>query len=225
MILLAIDTAAAGCGVAVFQDDSLLLETVYLAGKTHSRHLADMIDAALKQCGIFPKAIDVIAVSKGPGTFTGLRIGISTAKGLAMATGAAVIGVSSLSALAFPFSQSPGPVVPMLDARRGEVYYSVYDTGRHIRMCREPEKVGPPEAVCSILPENAWLVGSGAVLYRDFFLAHGPRGIRFADTDHHVIPVVAVGRLALDPTCRQMTHDPGSLVPTYIRPSDAQVSG
>jgi len=219
MNLLAVDTSTTSCSVALFSGDRLLAEVVYAAGKTHSRHLMSMIHRILEECRCEPADVGGIAVTRGPGTFTGLRIGISTVKGLAEATGTPVVGVSSLAALAFPFALHDCPVVAMIDARRGEIYYTQY------RGSTQPAtrvSVGAPETVAAALPENAILVGSGALLYRRIFENRSPR-IRFADTMQHVIRAASVGRLALERFRKQDVDPIDALIPEYVRKSDAQI--
>jgi len=219
MNLLAVDTSTTSCSVALFSGGRLLAEAVYAAGKTHSRHLMSMIHRMLEKCRCQPGDIGGIAVTRGPGTFTGLRIGISTVKGLATATGAPVVGVSSLAALAFPFALHGGPVVAMIDARRGEIYHSLYHGAT------QPgtrASVDAPAAVAAALPENAILVGSGALLYQGFFENRCPR-IRFADATQHVIRAAYVGMLALERFKHQDVDPIDALIPEYIRKSDAQV--
>jgi len=219
MNLLAVDTSTTSCSVALFSGDRLLAEVVYAAGKTHSRHLMSMIHRILEECRCEPADVGGIAITRGPGTFTGLRIGISTVKGLAEATGTPVVGVSSLAALAFPFALHDCPVVAMIDARRGEIYYTQY------RGSTQPAtrvSVGAPETVAAALPENAILVGSGALLYRRIFENRSPR-IRFADTMQHVIRAASVGRLALERFRKQDVDPIDALIPEYVRKSDAQI--
>jgi tRNA threonylcarbamoyladenosine biosynthesis protein TsaB len=219
MNLLAVDTSTTSCSAALFCGDRLLAEVVYAAGKTHSRHLMSMIHRILEECRCEPADVGGIAVTRGPGTFTGLRIGISTVKGLAEATGTPVVGVSSLAALAFPFALHDCPVVAMIDARRGEIYYTQY------RGSTQPAtrvSVGAPETVAAALPENAILVGSGALLYRRVFENRSPR-IRFADTMQHVIRAASVGRLALERFRKQDVDPIDALIPEYVRKSDAQI--
>ncbi len=219
MNLLAVDTSTTSCSVALFRGDRLLAEEIYTAGKTHSRYLMSMIHRMLERCRCEPEDIGGIAVTRGPGTFTGLRIGISTVKGLAAATGAPVVGVSSLAALAFPLALHECPVVAMIDARRGEVYYTQF------RGSVQPAtrvSVAAPETAAAALPENAILVGSGALLYREVFNNRCPR-IRFADITQHIIRAASVGMLAM----RRFKHhdvDPiDALIPEYVRKSDAQI--
>jgi tRNA threonylcarbamoyladenosine biosynthesis protein TsaB len=219
MNLLAVDTSTTSCSVALFDGDRLLAETVYTAGKTHSRHLMSMVHNIFERCRCAPSDIGGIAVTRGPGTFTGLRIGISTAKGLASATGASLVGVSSLAALAAPLALLNCPVVAMIDARRGEVYFTQYRGDVH-----SPTRasVAAPEMVAAALPENAILVGSGALLYREMFESRC-RQIRFAEPTQHVIRAASVGLLARVRFKRQDVDPIDALVPEYVRKSDAQV--
>ena len=219
MNLLAVDTSTTSCSVALFSGDRLLAEAVYAAGKTHSRYLMSMIHGMLEGCRCEPEEIGGIAVALGPGTFTGLRIGISTVKGLSVATGAPVVGVSSLAALAFPFALHDCPVVAMIDARRGEIYYNRYHGAA------QPATrvlLAAPEAAAAALPENAILVGSGALLYRGIF-ENRCQHIRFADATQHVIRAASVGRLAMVRFKRQDVDPIDALIPEYVRKSDAQI--
>ena len=222
MNLLAVDTSTTSCSVALFKGDRLLAEEVYTAGKTHSRHLLSIIHRILNGCRCEPKDIGGMAVTRGPGTFTGLRIGISTVKGFAAATQAQVVGVSSLTALAFPFSLMECTVVAMIDARRGEVYHAQYRGGWGTPEPATPVALGAPEAVAATLPEDAILIGSGALLYRDVFEARCSR-IRFADATQHVIRAASVGMLARARFNRQDVDPLDALIPEYIRKSDAQI--
>ena len=224
MNLLAVDTATTSCAVAILKDGHLLAETVYTAGKTHSRHLMSLIDRALTQCGMGVDAIGTIAVTRGPGTFTGLRIGLSTVKGLAGATGARVVGVNSLAALALPLGPTARPVVAMVDARRGEVYHARFRCDGAIPQQENPVAVDRPEKVSDMLPDDALIVGSGAVLYRDLFAARSP--VRFAGALQHTIRAASVGLLgqaALDGADGPEAFSAAALVPDYIRKSDAQI--
>ena len=111
MRILAVDTATTSCSVALFDDRLLVAEEIYTAGRTHSRHLLSIIQGIIGRCAIDLDQLDGIAVTRGPGTFTGLRIGISTVKGLAAALKIPVVGVNSLAALAYPLTWTRRPVV------------------------------------------------------------------------------------------------------------------
>ena len=222
MKLLAVDTSTSSCSVALLDGERLLAEIVFTTGKTHSDHLMSMIDHILDRCGCRPMDLDAVGVTRGPGTFTGLRIGISTVKGLCMATKASVIGVSSLAALALPFSGSQRPVVAMIDARRKEIYWTSFQTEGGGLEITSPVSLSAPEKVTAILPKDALLVGSGALLYRSLFEARCP-SVRFADPAQHVIRGASVGMLALKRFERQDVDFIDTLIPEYIRKSDAQI--
>lgn len=221
MNILAVDTATGSCSVAFFKERRLIAEEVYTAGKTHSRHLMAIIDHILDRCEIAPSDLDGIAVTRGPGTFTGLRIGLSTVKGLAAAIEKPVVGVSSLAALAFPLARTGSPVVAMIDARRGEIYHARFSGGNGSEASGTARVSGPEEAART-LPDGAVLAGSGAVLYREMWESRRP-DVRVAPETAHVIRAASVGMLAMD-RFEDGTADPADvLVPEYIRKSDAQI--
>ena len=223
MNLLAVDTSTTSCSVALFKDRQLLAEEVYTAGKTHSRHLLSIIDRLLDRCHCRTADVDGIAVTRGPGTFTGLRIGISTVKGLAAATGAKVVGIDGLAALAWPLAIVDVPVVAMIDARRGEVYHAGFHGCNGTLKPTGATAVDSPEAASRKLPAGAAiLVGSGAMLYRSLFQEQCPNA-RIADAGAHVIRASSVGTLAMKRFDAQNVDDLNTMVPEYIRQSDAQI--
>lgn len=222
MKLLAIDTSTMSLSVALLSDEHLLAESVYTTGKTHSVSLMPMIVQLLDRCDCRPLDVDAVGVTRGPGTFTGLRIGISTVKGLCLSTGASVVGVSSLAALAFPLARSDRPVVVMIDARRQEVYWAQFQMGNNSLEMTTPISLAAPEKVAAVLPEDALLVGSGALLYRSLFETRCPF-VRLADPSQHMIRGSSVGMLALKRLARHDLDSIDTLEPEYIRKSDAQI--
>ncbi|MGD9134883.1 MAG: tRNA (adenosine(37)-N6)-threonylcarbamoyltransferase complex dimerization subunit type 1 TsaB, partial [Desulfobacterales bacterium] len=147
MKILALDTATQSCSVAVTNDGFLSAELSIVKSQTHSKHLMELIHSVLEIAGFHPGDLDGLAVTIGPGSFTGLRIGISTVKGLAYALARPVVGISTLEALAWQCGQTSYLICPLIDARKGEVYGATYgfNEGRLI------QKTGPramvPEAV------------------------------------------------------------------------------
>ena len=136
MICLGIESAGKTAGVAIWEEDAPLYEATLSAGFTHSESLLEMIQTALTAARLTAADIDLWAVCAGPGSFTGLRIGLALVKGLAFATGAPCVGVSTLEALAW----CAGPaatVVPALDARRGQVYAAAFQAGQPPRRLLE----------------------------------------------------------------------------------------
>ena len=141
-------------------------------------------------------------------------------KGLAAATGLPVVGVNSLAALAYPLLMMERPVVAMIDARREEIYHARY-FGRH-GFSNIPVAVSPPNETARKIPEGAVLVGSGALLYREVFEKRCP-DIRFADDTKHVIRAFSVGMLGCLRFEIGEVDSLETLVPEYIRKSDAQI--
>lgn len=126
MKLLGIESAATAASAALLQDDVIIAEYTVNLKLTHSQTLLPMIEELIRVTGTDKRELDAIAVSAGPGSYTGLRIGSATAKGLGLALKKPVVGVSTLAAMAYQFWGSESLISPMLDARRGQVYTGLY---------------------------------------------------------------------------------------------------
>ncbi len=137
-VILAIDTATAQGGVALWQGDRLLIQSQLSVPREHSKRLFVEIESALVTTGTDRSNLTAVAVTIGPGSFTGLRIGLSAAKGLCRALQIPLVTISTLEAMAARVLWAPHPVVCLLDARRGEVYAGVYDTSQGVPVCLEP---------------------------------------------------------------------------------------
>ena len=224
MKILAVDTATKSCCVAIVDKDSLLAEITNVREQTHSKHLMDMINTAVDLSGLKLTDLDGFAVTRGPGTFTGLRIGISSVKGLAVASGKPVVGVSSLDALALQASLSPYLICPLLDARRGEVYFSRYRIKDGCLKKEIEEQVFPPEKAISGLHEACIFVGNGASLYQKAILDNLGELAHFAPSLQSTIRASTVAYLSVDRFENADTDDISMLVPNYIRKSDAEIN-
>ena len=127
--ILNIETTTTNCSVSLsFDGETLVLKEDYNINYSHAERLHVYIDAVLKEANIEPSQLNAIAVSKGPGSYTGLRIGVSAAKGICYALNKPLISISTLKALAHQVQINEGVIVPMLDARRLEVYSAIFDT-------------------------------------------------------------------------------------------------
>ncbi len=137
MKILAIESSALAASVCVEQDGKLVAEAFQNNGLTHSVTVMPMLENMLKSCNETVAGMDKIAVAAGPGSFTGLRIGVSVAKGLSWSTGVPVCGVSTLEAMAWQATASSGIICPVMDARAGQVYNSLfsYTGGELVRLC------------------------------------------------------------------------------------------
>jgi len=223
MRILAVDTATTSCSVAIIEKAGLLAEFTLIREETHSKHLMDMINTTLRISGRNISDIDGFAVTKGPGSFTGLRIGISTVKGLAAASGRPIVGVSSLEALAFQVSFSPILICPLLDARRGEVYYSRYRfiNGQLKRQIKE--RVIHPDHAVDDLDEPCLFVGNGALLHKAILMEKLGKLASFAPVIQNTIRASTVAYLSMVKFESDDTNDIGEFQPSYIRKSDAEL--
>lgn len=220
MKILAIDTSERSCGIAVLNDDNLLAEITMVSRQTHSRHLMEMLDTALKISGLDVSELDVFVSAKGPGSFTGLRIGISVVKGLAYAADKPLIGVSNADALAAQCVLSDIPICVMIDARKSEVYTRCYHC---IDLIPENNiQAMSPDDALSDIDKPYLFVGSGALLYREKILQKLGESARFAPDDAHITKASTLARLGLKRLLKGESDNAASFVPHYIRKADAK---
>ncbi len=221
MFILALDTASNAGGVALSRNSEVI--GLYMA-KTplkYSERLIDWLDFLLKQHEITMAQVDCFAVAAGPGSFTGLRIGVAAAKAFGQAVGRPVIAVSSLEALAFRFRHVSSLVAPVVDARRQQIYAAVYEAGAKEPHARVPEDVGRPEEWVRKLPEDVYtFVGDGAVLYRSTILNLLPRS-RVIDSDNCVLKELC--QLAYLRHSQGKETGAEAVKANYIRPPDVQL--
>jgi tRNA threonylcarbamoyladenosine biosynthesis protein TsaB len=226
MRILAIETSTMLGGVAVMDDAKGLVSESRAAVKAgHSGRLMPEIDAALKRVSLTLADIDALCVTTGPGSFTGLRIGLSTVKGLAYSAGLSVVAVPTLEAFAWNFPGFAYPVCPMLDARKKEVYAGVFDTrGEPIKRLMDEISIKPEELAESLKKfEKVMLVGEGAVLYKEVFRQALGASALFAPAHMMVPSPAAAAELGLKKALRGEFEDPATLAPRYIRKSEAEL--
>ncbi|MEK7742721.1 MAG: tRNA (adenosine(37)-N6)-threonylcarbamoyltransferase complex dimerization subunit type 1 TsaB, partial [Nitrospirota bacterium] len=227
--ILAIDTSTMLGGIAIMDESLLIAESRLNVKSTHSERLMTEIEHCLKQSGIKISDIDVFAVATGPGSFTGLRIGLSTVKGFSYATGKQIVSVPTLEALAWNFPYSRYPVCTMLDARKKEVYAALFkwEEGENFTRLINETSAKPEEFARNALSvtrdERFIFAGEGAVLYRDKIIeAMGEKAI-FASPEKTVPSPANVAVLGLKKAKAGEFSEPISLIPMYIRKSEAEV--
>ncbi len=181
MNILAVDTSALTATVAVFKNGVSVFENNITNALTHSETLMPMIDYALKSVKLTPKDIDLFAVSNGPGSFTGIRIGVSAIKALGYAVDKPVIGVNTLLALASNLSCVENmPICPIMDARRGQVYNAIYKFS-----CGVVETIKAPRALsieelCAEVNAPIMFVGDGVDVYKEKIIELCGKNAQFA---------------------------------------------
>jgi len=228
-LLLAIESACRVPSVALLRGGAVIAEDDAEPGRTGAESLLPSVDAVLARGGVTLDAVDAFAVSIGPGSFTGLRVGVSTVKGLAFGGEAPVVPVPTLAAVARGASAAGGwdsavPVVALLDARRGEVYaagFRIDASGEGARAVAPSEGVYTPAELLRVLPEGALLVGEVLEMFGDELRAAGRGQLSLGPArDAHARDVAALGAGLL--AAGQGLH-PGVLAPRYVRRAEAEV--
>ena len=218
MKLLVMDTSGPVCGVAVMEDEKVLCEYTAQNRNTHSANLMPMAEAALQSAGKTIGEMDAIAAVTGPGSFTGVRIGVATAKGLAHGAGIPCIPVDALEALSISAGGFDGVICPIQDARAGQVYGAAFRDGKRMT-ADEPLKL--EDFLEKILPfgERFLFLGDGVPVHREKILEIlGERAV-FAPAHLNYLRPSAAGVLALRSEART---DYLNLQATYLRPPNAQ---
>ncbi len=216
MLLLLIETATPVCSVALARDGQVVAELHSAEQNAHSSKLSPFIDQILRQCDICPAQLDAVSVSSGPGSYTGLRIGVSTAKGLCYALGKPLLAVPTLHGMAAQyFAAHPdyeGLVCPMIDARRMECYTAVYSRQGEVRPVGADIIV--PGIYDTYLDANEVVFfGDGAEKTRDILGSH-PHA-RYAPD--FLISAVGMLSVALQKLQDQQTEDVAYFEPYYLK--------
>ncbi|EOD00406.1 tRNA (adenosine(37)-N6)-threonylcarbamoyltransferase complex dimerization subunit type 1 TsaB [Caldisalinibacter kiritimatiensis] len=225
MKILAVDASTIVATCAILDEDKILSEHILNYKLTHSEKIMPMIKEVLNSCGLKPKDIDVYAASKGPGSFTGLRIGIATIKGLAHVADKPVVGVSTLEALAYNMPLADGIVVPIMDARRNRVYTGMYKwvDGR-FETVNEEMAIEVTELIDMLkdVEEKIIFNGNGTLVYKDQLKeALGGKAV-FAPASVNMARASSVAQIAMMKAKEGKVESYYSLVPNYLRKSQAE---
>lgn len=201
MNLLAIETATESCSVALACGEALIVRSEY-APRRHAELLLPMCEEVLAEAGLARRDLDVLAVGRGPGAFTGVRLAVSAAQGIALALGIPVVPVSSLAALAMQAPDDGADVLAVIDARMGEVYAGLFRrNGEHLDSLGE-ETVGRADALRLPRSEALNVIGTGWSSYREVLetvlmspprWADGARYPQAADVARIALPIAAAG--------------------------------
>ena len=222
MKILALESSAKAASCAVLADGELLASAWQAAGLTHSRTLLPMVEGMLKNSELTMEAMDAVAVAAGPGSFTGLRIGIAAVKGLAWAAEKPCIPVSTLEAMAWPLAHLEGSIVCAMDARRQQIYNAVFlADGGALERLREDRALSLEEAAAGLagLDGPMTVVGDGAQMCFEFFTA---RGIDCRLAPVHLRLQSAAGVALAAWRRRTETVSAQELTPVYLRLSQAE---
>lgn len=218
MKILAIDTSAVTATVCVADENKTLGEISYTTALTHSQTIMPMIDELLKNLSLSLKDIDLFACSNGPGSFTGLRIGIGTIKGLAFGIDKGVVGVSTLEALSYNVPFSDYVISPIMDARRDQVYNAFYRYNNGKMECLKEPRAISVEDLAYEIKEKTIFVGDGVLPYKEKLTAFLGDKALFTPVNLCLQRASSVAAAAFD---KEAIH-PRELSAIYLRKSQAE---
>lgn len=225
MLILGIDTATQQVGCAIGGHEGVIASFHCARGRRHAETLAPAIEFICRQARLELSDIGAVAVDIGPGLFTGLRVGVTTAKSIAHALRVPMIGVTSLDLVAFAVRYTPRLVVPVIDARRKELYYALYRQVPGGIQRTSDYQLGSPDDVASELlasGDDCLVVGDGALRYRDVF--QDVAGTEFGGQVHAHPSASSLVELAHPKALREEFVNPWEVSPLYLRRSDAEIN-
>ena len=229
MKLLAIESSGLVASAAVFADDTIVAEFTVNNKQTHSQTLLPMIDQVVTMSGIDLKEIDAIATTSGPGSFTGLRIGAATAKGLGLALHKPIVPITTLEALAFRLAGREGNICPMMDARRGQVYTGIYTfVNGEMQVIQEQcaisveELAGRLKEECEKYGKKVILLGDGVPVYREKVQEILQEQCEFAPASCNRQRAACVAVLGQSLAAAGKTVSSDDFAPEYLRMSQAE---
>ncbi len=222
-ILLTVDTSTPAGSVALTRGNQVLGEILLNVKGTHTDRVLISMDQLLKDADMAIGEVTAFGVVLGPGSFTGLRVGVATVKGLALACGKEIVGVSSLRTLAMQAAFARYPVCALLDARKTEVYAGLYDWEMGLPVSRGPEQVLPPEKLLASLEGSVLFVGDGAKAYQTLIVRRLGARAHFVPWPLNAPRASSAAALVLEDFRQGKVIALEHLTPTYIRPSEAEI--
>ena len=224
MKLLAIETSTQLGALALVDDVSGLLgEIRFNLNISHSERIMSNLDFLLKNTGLITTDLDAIAVSAGPGSFTGLRVGISTAKGLAFQRGISIIPVSTLEALASALSYSAIQICPMLYARKNEIFTAIYKADKGRLSISLKESAMKPEDLIALITEPTIFLGNGSIFYASLLKESLGGLVHLAPTTLALPSAVSVAELGFLHYQSTNATDAATLAPKYLQAARAKI--
>ena len=228
MNILILDTSTSLASIAITVGTTLAAESTFNTDRTLSARLIPEIERLLHVADLTIADINLYAASTGPGSFTGVRGGVATVQGLALANGKPCVGISSLTLLALNLPLAALPVCPLLDARKSEVYAALFDCSTTIPLPMISDCVLPPDRFLQLLKETTTspviFCGDGAVRYQDLIIELMGTQAVFAPFPLHAPHASTAAPLALHAFLNQKSINPSQLLPTYLRASDAEIN-
>jgi tRNA threonylcarbamoyladenosine biosynthesis protein TsaB len=223
--ILAIDTSSKICSVSILEDNKVIIEKHNDDEKTHSQKLMPLIDELLKEANLTLDNIDLLACSQGPGSFTGIRIGISTVKAFADVKNIPIIGVTSLESLAYNVNHS-GLIATLIDAKHDNVYFALYELKNNTYTTIIEPVSDSIANVLQILKKYSnviTFVGDGASVHNDL-LTNEFTSCKFASEQQNIQTSISIGKSAFDKYNSNNYTPVYTLSPIYLKKSQAEIN-
>lgn len=224
MIILSVDSSSSTATCALVKEDKILGEINLNDKKEHSVILMDLIDSLLSRCNLTLDDVDGFAISEGPGSFTGLRIGMATIKGLAFGSNKPCLAISTLDTLAYNAINFNGIICPIMDALRGNVYTNLYKNNNgKLEAMSEANCLSIEELVSILKEKNEPIIflGDGLVKHKDYLLEN-LNNLSFAPLNSNYPKASSLGELALQLFNSGETQELNKIAPVYLRKSQAE---
>lgn len=214
MRVLGIETSGERGGIALLEAGEVRGTRLFEKGMVHGREIAPAIQGLLGEAGLALREIDLVACDIGPGSYTGLRVGLAAAKGLVLALRKPLVGVASLDAMAEAARDRARLLCPAIDAKWGQIYGAIYEDGRRATDYLAEQ----PAAFAARVPKGAFVFGDALDAYGELFrdVQRGPRDL----WDPRPEKIALLGQRLHDQGVR---HDAAALVPHYLRPTEAEL--
>ncbi len=225
MKILAVDSSGLVASAALLEDDTLIAEYTVNYKKTHSQTLLPMVDEIVKMTETDLNTIDAIAVAKGPGSFTGLRIGAATVKGLALALDKPVVGVPTVEGLAMNLFGTEKLICPIMDARRNQVYTGIYRfSGEQLEVVKEQAALGIEELIgaLNLIGKEVIFLGDGVPVYQKVIEEKMSVPFHFAPAHLNKQRAAAVGVRGMEYFRSGVFESGDDFEPEYLRLSQAE---
>lgn len=219
MIVLSVDTSTQNACAAIMSHEGLIAEYTISNKKTHSQNIMPMIEDMMQKSGLTMDMIDAFAVTVGPGSFTGLRIGMATVKTFSQVMKKPIVGVSTLEALAESHIMTDNLICPIIDARRGDVYNALYKEGKCVQSDRA---ININTLLEEIKGQKVIFVGDGALSYKDIIEETMGDDAIFSPHSTNTTRGANVCQVAFKKLDMGLSDDPYTLNPVYLRVSQAE---
>jgi len=223
--ILAIDTSSSICSVSILEDNNVIIEKHNNDEKTHSQKLMPLIDELFSESNLSLDNIDLLACSQGPGSFTGIRIGISTVKAFADVKNIPIIGVTSLESLAYNIN-SNGLIATLIDAKHDNIYFALYELENNkYKTVIEPVSDTISNVITTLknYTDTITFVGDGSEVHKDL-ISNEISNCEFATTEQNLQTSISVGKSAYDKFVASDYQPSYSLSPIYLKKSQAEIN-